>query len=70
MCVDMGYCKEIISTLIRRFENINDLHLTIDPFHDDVTRLWGGIRPRLLMLQLESVNRKPIRGMLKIFEKS
>ena len=26
----------------------------IDPFHDDVARLWGGIKPRLLMFQLES----------------
>ena len=43
--------------------------IRIDPFHDDVARLWGGIKPRLLMFQLESVNRKPIRGMPKIFEK-
>ena len=42
---------------------------SIDPFHDDVARLWGGIKPRLLMFQLKSVNRKPIRGMPKIFEK-
>ena len=48
---------------------IEERENTIDPFHDDVARLWGGIKPRLLMLQLESVNRKPIRGIPKIFEK-
>ena len=52
------------------FRDLRNAFDAIDPFHDDVTRLWGGIRPRLLMLQLESVNRKPIRGMLKIFGKS
>ena len=29
----------------------------IDHFHDDVTRLWGRIKARLLMFQLDSVNR-------------
>ena len=29
----------------------------IDHFHEDVTRLWGRIKARLLMFELESVNK-------------
>ena len=40
----------------------------IDHFHNDLTLLWGRIKARLLMFQLESVNRN-LCEIPNIFEK-